>query len=1065
MTSLLFILLLLFQADELRSEKSLQSDPVTQRALFYFENIDSDRNRSESLWSLTQIYRENDSFRDRLFAAARASGADWTELLHNPDETEAFHDLALHFEDEYLHLYLQLQVYTSEERQRRLDQFYAVTSDRRLYEINETVARTGGLPDGLPAFNDWDFSYFLVLYYSARLDLSGDSFFESIAGRLEEIAGDRMPDGRLDTEFLHAALFRAHYRLDRFHSIASNYEILSQLDHLPPTFFKRDLYRAMDFSLYRAGQIDRSLEIQRSRTIPLTELIGDHGTLNQILATHGGYLYSIGRFEEASRIFNDALRDSIRLNPAIQTRLLNNLSLVYFKLGEYNRYLETQMRAHAFAVEQENENHPLSIYRNLHIYYRKTGNRDLALRYIDEAKSIAEQTGNRNELASIIISKAVYYDRFLEDTAQAFGLLEEASGLLDGTTNYRLRVRLLTEMADLHKRLDEHHKSREKFQEVLAIGAENQNDRVWLGALVDLAEKELLLERPEQAAGHLREFNAHNITLVDFPMLVQARKIEAELAIRNGDPRRAEELVRHVYEQVLEWARNTTDIEAGYWNVEPAFLELFRLYAELLLQQERFGELAGVLDRLKTINDAALVENPLVQGSLLTEEELAENSRITRQLDLLRKRYLVAAEDEQLALRNEIATLNARKNRLSRERSDLLLRPIHLWAIRSQLGNGEMVLHATRILDRLYLLHIDRQGVRHFTLAMGKEQEELFETAITSLATGRTDLETLHEIYKWLRLDRIPSSVRSLVVIPDSYLYQLPVDLLPVSEPHHPFAYGSAEYLIERMNVRYVNSLQDMTRREPAGSFHVDFTGIGISDFSRHGGDSGLVPLPGAVDEVNRIAGSLSGRHRVRTLTEELGTPGGFSRSAADSRILHLASHSTISESDPLFSRIYLHPEVEGESAEIFAYQLFDMNLNNELIMFNSCDSGGGEFFQGAGVMGLTRALRYAGARSLVLNSWIVNDHHASEFAVQLYRNLDRGMSKPAALRETKLHFLTHHNANPHYWGAYILNGDPRPVFRSGDEKRTTALLALLFAGALLLTGTRRTFRSGNGTA
>jgi hypothetical protein len=99
--------------------------------------------------------------------------------------------------------------------------------------------------------------------------------------------------------------------------------------------------------------------------------------------------------------------------------------------------------------------------------------------------------------------------------------------------------------------------------------------------------------------------------------------------------------------------------------------------------------------------------------------------------------------------------------------------------------------------------------------------------------------------------------------------------------------------------------------------------------------------------------------------------------------------------------------------------------------------------------MGFSRALRYAGANSLILNSWSVNDMMASEFANQFYKNLNTGMTKAEALRTAKLHMLKNNNANPHYWGSYVLVGQNNPIIRPTEQ--TNIYLASSFMGYLVV--------------
>jgi len=93
--------------------------------------------------------------------------------------------------------------------------------------------------------------------------------------------------------------------------------------------------------------------------------------------------------------------------------------------------------------------------------------------------------------------------------------------------------------------------------------------------------------------------------------------------------------------------------------------------------------------------------------------------------------------------------------------------------------------------------------------------------------------------------------------------------------------------------------------------------------------------------------------------------------------------------------------------------------------------------------MGISRALRYAGARSLVLNLWSVNDMMAANFAVQFYKNINTGESKSASLRNAKLHFLKHKNANPTYWGPYMMLGSDEPLVK--PHRDTNIIVATSF--------------------
>ena len=125
---------------------------------------------------------------------------------------------------------------------------------------------------------------------------------------------------------------------------------------------------------------------------------------------------------------------------------------------------------------------------------------------------------------------------------------------------------------------------------------------------------------------------------------------------------------------------------------------------------------------------------------------------------------------------------------------------------------------------------------------------------------------------------------------------------------------------------------------------------------------------------------------------------------------------------------IYLNNNSDDQLTSLYAYELFDIQMNSELVMLNSCSSGSGSYLQGSGIMGISRALRYAGAKSLALNLWSVNDKAASEFATSFYTAINEGSSKWEAMRTAKLSLLKTGNANPYYWGSYMLIGNSSPL-------------------------------------
>ena len=1048
MLSLLFLLL----------QFSLGPDKITNQAEIYYENIESGHEVAASAWALSRLYHAADSAHQQRILDLLDNEFIHSALNETSDEFSSIYRLNEKFHNEDLLLYLLLQSEEHQKREKLYERFYESNSGEPLLrELNKQVVDNETVDSDLLHHDQFTFTHFLIDYYDLILESRNSELFDTFTNFwIDSI--DLIEENSLTGDLHLFTIFNSAYKARNFEKIPVLYDRLVSIDTIPYSVVLRNLYWDLEFAHYQLGYVDKSLDIQRIHLIPIAKYLGNQNTLNRIYTSHGGYLYLIGDYLQAREIFNLILESKETLSDTDLTRLFNNLSLVYYKTGENTKYIDTQLQALDHADSYDNYSHQLNIYRNLHIFYRKNKNWDLATQYIQKAESLALETENFEELILTYVSRSIYENESLDNSNIAFNYLEKAQSHFNSETEIRTRVRVLYEKAKLLNKNQEYTESRELLTGIISDWSSELNTPAYLDILLQIANVEYLLGNRGEAQRLLQEFLAHDISVVEFPKLVQSKRLQATLLAENGDYRGAEELYSRTAGLVLERARNSADFESGYWMVEQEYLNLFESYVDFLLKRDRQSEALTLLDRVKTINDATLLENPLVKSARLSEEELARERQITEEMDEIRKKLFTASGSDRLQLQNELERLNAQRRELTQdldieERED----KTPVWSIQRNLNGHQKILHITEINDHYYVSRVTKTSVDIEKKQITDSHTSLFEGAIDAMIRGRTDLEKLYEVGQFLNLSALRPSIRSLIVMPDGYFHQLPIDVIPREAPDTPISYGSADYMIEHIQIRTLNHLGDLQRRSTSSEYQYDFTGFGISDFQNERTNRNLISLPKAPGEVASISNRLNRFQQTNTFIEDNATPNSFRQHAGNSKILHMASHSEISESDPLFSRLHLSPSsTNGTDDEIesqlFAYQLFDLNLNNRMIMLNSCESGTGRHLQGSGIMGISRALRYAGAQSLVLNAWSVNDQFAADFADIFYEHINSGKSKSKALQATKVHFIQHKNANPHFWGPYILNGDNDPLIR--DQADTTGQLVLaiaFFAGLVLI--------------
>ncbi|MDH4058538.1 MAG: CHAT domain-containing protein, partial [Cyclobacteriaceae bacterium] len=92
----------------------------------------------------------------------------------------------------------------------------------------------------------------------------------------------------------------------------------------------------------------------------------------------------------------------------------------------------------------------------------------------------------------------------------------------------------------------------------------------------------------------------------------------------------------------------------------------------------------------------------------------------------------------------------------------------------------------------------------------------------------------------------------------------------------------------------------------------------------------------------------------------------------------------------------------------------------------SACETGLGKISRGEGVIGLSRALVYAGARSIIVSFWSVADESTSQLMSDFYSHLLSGQTNDfsGALRAAKLNMIRQPKyAAPYFWAPFVILG------------------------------------------
>ncbi|MFO7613624.1 MAG: CHAT domain-containing tetratricopeptide repeat protein, partial [Bacteroidales bacterium] len=311
---------------------------------------------------------------------------------------------------------------------------------------------------------------------------------------------------------------------------------------------------------------------------------------------------------------------------------------------------------------------------------------------------------------------------------------------------------------------------------------------------------------------------------------------------------------------------------------------------------------------------------------------------------------------------------------------------------------------------------------------------------------GREEFDSLarlsHELYGML-LQPFEQDIvnKRLLIIPDGELGYLAFDLLLKSTRNQQSgSYKKLDWLIRSHPVSYSSSatiyFEQQQHKTPSkrGRLLAFAPSYNIKSSTRQQLPAdpvymNLSPITGTTEEVKAITRFFPGRK----LFDNQASEANFKRLAANYSILHLAMHTLIDNEKPLYSKLVFSPP-EPDSPDdgyLNTYELFNLQLGNELAVLSACNTGTGKLERGEGIISLARGFFYAGIPSVVMTLWEIEDHSSAGLMKLFYRDLRKGMPKDIALQRAKLAYLENAGrlqSHPYYWAGFVNIGNNNPV-------------------------------------
>lgn len=234
-----------------------------------------------------------------------------------------------------------------------------------------------------------------------------------------------------------------------------------------------------------------------------------------------------------------------------------------------------------------------------------------------------------------------------------------------------------------------------------------------------------------------------------------------------------------------------------------------------------------------------------------------------------------------------------------------------------------------------------------------------------------------------------------LVIVPHGILHYLPFHAL----------FDGERYMIDEHTISYAPSATVFSLcQQKARTVSPEVLVLGIPD--------AVAPL--IEDEARSVAGILES---AKLLLASQATRQALQSKGSPSRLIHIATHGTFRQDNPMFSGIKL-----GDGY-LSLYDLYQLRLETDLVTLSGCATGLNVVTGGDELLGLIRGLLYAGARSLLLTLWNVHDRSTADFMRCFYKRLQDGADKPLAVRGA-MRELRESYPHPYHWAPFALIGN-----------------------------------------
>ncbi|KAF2516115.1 CHAT domain-containing protein [Flavobacterium foetidum] len=723
---------------------------------------------------------------------------------------------------------------------------------------------------------------------------------------------------------------------------------------------------------------------------------------------------------------------------------LKPLGNLYTILGDYKNAENIIKQYYFIANEEKNKDQKVAAILNLSNVYQNTGNVDKAIELIDkmlktEKLSSIQKGILYNNLGANYLLENINPDVQFSSINKAENSFLKAISLLQNNKSqsetlanaYRNLAKLKIEQNDLKAAESFLAKATIEFQKNTGNEPRKIAQLYYENAFLYFKQEkfneasqrinnifEILIPKFRGSKNSLPDVNS----LYAETVLLDALDLQSEIYAAQNEPKNALktfELSFHIEELlqallVYENSKIVTQIRNR--NRTEKCIEIYNWLFEKEKKQSYIESAFLLSEKTKSI----VLKNHLENSELLSREQklILQQLQNWNTIILKEQQKLVLADiskiNEAIKKQNELMLLlksKQTKNSIKNQND------FDLQKLQDKLENENAVLVEYFFgLHRIYNFTLENRKIKLYSISLEHRGLsdlagfiDYFNDAKTITNNPKNYTLISNKIYQKLKIPKSKNR-KNLIIIPDGILDFLPFEAL-ITTKSETTNFSKMQYLLYDFDIAYNNSAQFYLNSVPLSNSKKSILGIfPIFENTNY-------TLRFSKNELQSIKHNFDGQF----FENENASFSNFKNNIAGKSIIHLSTHASAGNlEDPASIKFY--------DDEILYSEMYNLQLNPDLVVLSACETGIGKLFKAEGAMSVARGFQFAGAQNLLFSLWNVNDYTTSVFMDYFYGEIKQNASFAEASANAKRAFLKDENIpnakkSPYYWSAFVYYG------------------------------------------